>query len=152
MQMASIEPGLPPTEFGRLIAHSYSPNGGWYVMVIPDAYQMQSSGSGTTHFSPYSYDRHVPLGFYGSVFTPGIFHGRVQPVDIAATLAALLDVNQPSASIGHILMQAIHPEVEAKPRHVYERTRRREERRSPLRRTAPVTPSAPPQGSASHTP
>jgi hypothetical protein len=123
LQLASLQPGLPPTEFGRLMAHSYSPNGGWYVMLIPDAYQVPGSGHGATHFSPYSYDRHVPLGFYGSVFTPGSFPGRVQPVDIAATLADLLGVNQPSASIGQILTQAIHPEVEAKPRR--EELRRR---------------------------
>ena len=116
LQLASLQPGLPPTEFGSLMAHSYSPNGGWYVMVVPDAYQVPGSGHGATHYSPYSYDRHVPLGFYGSVFTPGTFYGRVQPVDIAATLADLLGVNQPSASIGHILTQAIHPEVEVKPR------------------------------------
>ena len=152
LQMASLQPGLPPTEFGRLIAHSYSPNGGWYVMLIPDAYQMQSSGSGTTHFSPYSYDRHVPLGFYGSVFTPGIYRGRTQPVDIAATLAALLDVNQPSASIGHILTQAIHPEVEVKPRHVYSHTRKHNETK-PHEEVAPATRhSAPPKASASHQP
>ena len=45
-------------------------------MLIPDAYQMQSEGSGTTHFSPWSYDRHVPLAFYGSSFTPGIYRGQ----------------------------------------------------------------------------
>ncbi len=111
LQMASLQPGLPPTEFGRLIAHSYSPNGGWYIMLIPDAYQMQSNGGGTTHFSPNSYDRHVPLAFYGTAFTPGTYRGRVEPVDIAATLAALLNVNQPSASIGHVLTQAIHTET-----------------------------------------
>ena len=27
---------IPATEFGRLIAHSYTANGGWYVMVVPD--------------------------------------------------------------------------------------------------------------------
>ena len=48
---------------------------------------------GTTHFSPWSYDRHVPLGFFGAPFTPGIYHGRVQPVDLAATLASLLGVD-----------------------------------------------------------
>ncbi|MGB6110093.1 MAG: hypothetical protein WBG35_03160, partial [Acidobacteriaceae bacterium] len=57
---------------------------------------------------------------------PGTFHGRVQPVDIAATLADLLGVNQPSASIGHVLTQAIHPEVEVKPRR--EDLRRRSHR------------------------
>ena len=65
-------------------------------------------GGGTTHFSPWSYDRHVPLGFYGAPFTPGIYHGRVQPVDLAATLASVLGVNQPSASVGNVLTQAIH--------------------------------------------
>jgi arylsulfatase A-like enzyme len=105
-QLASGQ--LPPSEWGLLLAHSYSPNGGWYVMVIPAAYQMQTLGGGTTHFTPWSYDRHVPLAFFGAPFTPGIYHGRVQPVDLAATLASLLGVNQPSASVGNVLNQAIH--------------------------------------------
>ncbi|MHB8301960.1 MAG: alkaline phosphatase family protein [Acidobacteriaceae bacterium] len=125
LQMASLQPGLPPTDFGRIIAHSYSSNGGWYVMLVPEAYQMQSSGSGTTHFSPYSYDRHVPLAFYGAAFTPGIFRGRVGPVDLAATLAALLNVNQPSASIGHVLLQTVRPAVEPKPVRTLKRRKKR---------------------------
>ncbi|HEX4038024.1 MAG TPA: alkaline phosphatase family protein [Acidobacteriaceae bacterium] len=99
---------LPPTPWGQLIAHSYSPNGGWYVMVIPEAYQM-AVAQGTTHFSPYSYDRHVPLGFYGAPFAPGTYNNFVQPVDLAATFAALLRINQPSASVGHILTEALKP-------------------------------------------
>lgn len=115
-QLASLEAGLPPTEFGRILAHSYSPNGGWYVMLVPKAYQIQDFGhGGTTHFSPYSYDRHVPLGFYGSAFVPGIYRERVAPVDIAATLAVLLGTNQPSASIGHVLTMALRPEKQALP-------------------------------------
>jgi arylsulfatase A-like enzyme len=114
-QLASGQ--LPPSEWGLLLAHSYSPNGGWYVMVIPAAYQMQTLTGGTTHFSPWSYDRHVPLAFYGAPFTPGIYHGRVQPVDLAATLASLLGVNQPSASVGTVLVQAIHtPPAASAPR------------------------------------
>jgi predicted AlkP superfamily pyrophosphatase or phosphodiesterase len=102
---------LPPDEFGERLAHSYSPNGGWYVMLIPPAYQMNgdAAGTGTTHFSAWSYDRHVPLGFYGAPFQPGIYYGRVAPVDFAVTFAALLGLNQPSAAIGHILTQALKP-------------------------------------------
>ena len=99
---------VPRSEFGTLLAHSYSPNGGWYVMVIPTAYQMESYG-GTTHFSPWSYDRHVPLGFFGAPFAPGVYRERAAPVDIAATFASLLGVNQPSASIGHVLTAALRP-------------------------------------------
>jgi type I phosphodiesterase/nucleotide pyrophosphatase len=109
MQLASGS--LPPDEFGGRIAHSYSPNGGWYVMLVPPAYQMNgnAAGTGTTHFSAWSYDRHVPLGFYGAPFQPGIYYGRVEPVDFAATFAVLLGFNQPSASVGHVLTQALKP-------------------------------------------
>jgi hypothetical protein len=99
---------FPPTPWGELVAHSYSPNGGWYVMVIPDAFQM-ASAHGTNHFTPYSYDRHVPLGFYGAPFAPGDYLNRVEPVDIAATFAALLGINQPSASVGQVRTEALRP-------------------------------------------
>ena len=105
---------IPATEYGRLIAHSYTANGGWYVMVFPAAYQMEyDSGIQTTHFSPWSYDRHVPLGFYGAAFEPGYYRDPVAPVDIAATLASLLGVNQPSASVGHVLTFALRPTIAA---------------------------------------
>ncbi|HTJ31332.1 MAG TPA: hypothetical protein VL346_12565, partial [Acidobacteriaceae bacterium] len=58
-------------------------------------------------FSPWSYDRHVPLAFYGSAFAPGTYRGRVEPVDMAATFASLLGINQPSAAVGHVLTEAI---------------------------------------------
>jgi hypothetical protein len=108
VQMAAGQ--LPATEEGQLILHSYSPNGEWYVMVAPGMYEL-SMTKGANHFSPYSYDRHVPLAFYGSAFVPGTYHDRVAPVDIAATFASLLRVNQPSACVGHVLTQAIKPET-----------------------------------------
>jgi predicted AlkP superfamily pyrophosphatase or phosphodiesterase len=101
---------VPPTEFGRLIAHSYTAHGGWYVMVVPTAYQMELlSGIQTTHFSPWSYDRHVPLGFFGTEFVPGYYREQVAPVDLAATFASVLGVNAPSASVGHVLTMALKP-------------------------------------------
>jgi predicted AlkP superfamily pyrophosphatase or phosphodiesterase len=99
---------LPPTEMGREIAHSYAYHGNWYTMLLLGDYEMADLHStGTTHFSPWSYDRHVPLAFYGSAFLPGTYRGRVEPVDMAATLASLLGINQPSASVGQVLTEAI---------------------------------------------
>lgn len=100
---------LPNTEEGRLIQHSYSPNGGWYVMATFGMYQM-ASRNGTNHFTPYMYDRHVPLAFFGSPFVAGTYHDRVAPVDMASTFASLLRINQPSASVGHVVTEAIRPE------------------------------------------
>ncbi len=109
LQLASG--ALPPSEWGRLLAHSYAEHGNWYVMLVLDAYQMQGSGAfaGTTHFSPWSYDRHVPLAFYGAPFIPSEYHERVAPVDLAATLASLAGINQPSAAVGRVLQEAIKP-------------------------------------------
>jgi hypothetical protein len=108
VQMAAGQ--VPATDEGRLILHSYSPNGGWNVLLTPGMYEMAVAG-GTTHFAPYSYDRHVPLAFFGSAFVPGTYHDRVAPVDIASTFASLLRVNQPSAAVGRVLTMAIRPET-----------------------------------------
>ena len=102
---------LPPSEWGRLLAHSYAEHGNWFVLLALGAYQMEDfhGSTGTTHFTPWSYDRHVPLAFYGAPFLPGEYHGRVAPVDLAATLASLAGINQPSASVGRVLTEAIKP-------------------------------------------
>jgi Type I phosphodiesterase / nucleotide pyrophosphatase len=101
---------VPNTDFGRLISHSYTDHGGWYVMIFTTAYQMEySTGIQTTHFSPWSYDRHVPLGFFGEEFLPGLYREQVAPVDIAATFASVLGVNAPSASVGRVLTEALRP-------------------------------------------
>ncbi|HZY73057.1 MAG TPA: alkaline phosphatase family protein [Edaphobacter sp.] len=135
---------LPHTPFGDLMAHSYTPNGGWYVRVVPAAFQTGlEQGNGTTHFTPFSYDRHVPLGFYGAPFNPGIYHGRVEPVDLAATFASLLGINQPSASVGHVLTQALKPAAAVtypKPAPV-----RAHRAAHPARRAARKTPTEQPQ-------
>jgi predicted AlkP superfamily pyrophosphatase or phosphodiesterase len=141
MQLASG--ALPPDEFGELIAHSYSANGGWYVMLIPPAYQRvgNAEGTGTTHFSAWSYDRHVPLGFYGAPFQKGTYYGRVGPVDFAATFAALLGLNQPSASIGNILTQALKPATATSEAPLVPKTSRRTRRSTSSEKNA--VPAAP---------
>lgn len=102
---------LPPSEWGRELAHSYTYHGNWYVMLVLGAYQMQGSPNqtGTNHFSPWSYDRHVPLAFYGTPFVPGAYHERVAPVDLAVTFASLAGVNRPSAAVGRVLTEALKP-------------------------------------------
>jgi len=101
---------LPDTQYGRLVAHSYSPYVGWALHINFGPYQFPWHGSGTTHFSANSYDRHVPLELFGSAFVPGTYHGVVAPVDIAATFASLLRINRPSAAVGRVLTEAIRTE------------------------------------------
>jgi predicted AlkP superfamily pyrophosphatase or phosphodiesterase len=55
---------------------------------------------GTTHGSPYTYDTHVPMIFYGWRVPPQTVNTPVYTVDIAATIADLLKITEPSACIG----------------------------------------------------
>jgi predicted AlkP superfamily pyrophosphatase or phosphodiesterase len=103
-QMARGE--IPDTELGKKYLHSYSPHGGWYVMGIPNPFQIEDD-SGTTHGSPYSYDTHVPLAFYGLPFEPGAYRTHAEPVDLAATLASLLGINAPTHAIGRVVTEAL---------------------------------------------
>jgi len=105
-QLAAGE--APETIMGRRFLNSYSPEGGWYVMGIPPIYTVGSS-KGTDHASPYNYDTHVPLAFFGLPFQPGTYRTQVEPVDLAATLASLLGVNAPTHAVGRVLTEALAP-------------------------------------------
>ena len=63
--------------------------------------------SGTTHFSPYAYDRHVPVLFMGPGIRAGRYNVAIQPNDIAPTLATMLDIQTPSGSSGRVLSEMI---------------------------------------------
>ena len=98
----------PATEIGRRYAHSYSPEGGWYVMGVPTPFNVGTT-KGTDHATPFSYDTHVPLAFYGLAFQPGIYRTHAEPVDLAVTLASLLGINAPAKATGRVLTEALAP-------------------------------------------
>lgn len=104
VQLAEGE--VPRTPLGRKFENSYTPARGWYVLAIAQPYAFGRPG-GADHFTPWSYDEHVPLAFYGSAFAPGTYRTRCEPIDLAATLSALLGIHRPSAASGRVLTEAI---------------------------------------------
>ena len=58
---------------------------------------------GTTHGSPYAYDTHVPLIWYGWKVPSGKSYKPVSITDIAPTLAAMLRIMEPNATTGKII-------------------------------------------------
>jgi len=99
---------VPDTTLGRKMLHSYSPEGGWYVMGIPAPYTV-GPAKGTDHATPYTYDTHVPLAFYGLPFRSGTYRTHAEPVDLAVTLASLLGINAPTHAVGRVLTEALTP-------------------------------------------
>ncbi len=103
-QLASGE--VPNTATGIRFAHSYSPLGGWYVMAVLPAFA-EAGEQGADHGSPYTYDTHVPLAFFGIPFQPGIYRTHAEPIDLAVTFASLLGINAPSGATGRVLTEAL---------------------------------------------
>lgn len=77
------------------------------LVLLPEPYYMFGVGPGTTHFTPYSYDNHVPVIFYGAGIRPGTYLNPVSVTDIAPTLSAILQVETPSGASGRILREIL---------------------------------------------
>ncbi|MBS1575181.1 MAG: alkaline phosphatase family protein [Bacteroidetes bacterium] len=60
-------------------------------------------GKGTTHGSWYAYDSHIPLLWYGWGVKQGKTNRQTSMADIAPTLSAMLHIQMPSGSIGHVI-------------------------------------------------
>lgn len=62
---------------------------------------------GTTHGSPYNYDTHVPLLWYGTNIKQGVRTEQVAIADIAATLSVLLNIALPSVCDGKAIEELV---------------------------------------------
>ncbi len=99
---------LPSSPIAHAASNSFNPKRGGDVFVVLDPYAVPVSGlTETTHGSPWNYDSQVPLLLWGSAFKPGVYFSQCQPIDLAATLAAILGLTQPSGSQGSPLVPAI---------------------------------------------
>jgi predicted AlkP superfamily pyrophosphatase or phosphodiesterase len=63
--------------------------------------------TGTTHGSAYSYDTHVPLIFFGTGIVHGSSNVSVAITDVAPTVAALLNIENPSGNTGKQLKELL---------------------------------------------
>jgi hypothetical protein len=68
-----------------------------------------SSPTEADHMTPYTYDTHVPLAFYGLPFQPGTYRTHSEPIDLAVTIASLLGINSPTHAVGRVLTEALAP-------------------------------------------
>lgn len=98
---------VPATWIGKSIANGFHPQHNGNLVVVPEPFYFFGESSLTTHGTPYSYDTHVPVIFYGAGITPGHYPEASSPADIAPTLATLLKVQPPSNSIGRVLSEAL---------------------------------------------
>lgn len=77
-----------------------STRSGDVVYVLASGWINSGYSTGTTHGSPYNYDTHVPLLWYGYQIPHGETTKKTVIPDISATLAVILNINAPSACTG----------------------------------------------------
>ena len=94
-------------EGGEVLAmarRSYPAGRGRDVMFFPKKNFVPVGGTGSTHATPYDYDTHVPIVFFGQGVPKGVHNELVGVDDIAPTLAPLLGIAPPPLAKGKKLL------------------------------------------------
>ena len=92
-------------EIARLYRNSLDPEkSGDIALQLERGCILDLDGDGTTHGTPYAYDRDVPIAFWGAGVTPGSVPGKAATVDLAVTLARRLGLEPPTRAAGRDLL------------------------------------------------
>ena len=76
-----------------------------YLLLEPGWLPAMPAPTLTSHSTPFSYDTHVPVIFWGQGIRRGRFHQEIAVNDIAPTLTTLLDIGRPSGASGRALSE-----------------------------------------------
>jgi len=93
--------------WGDLLQNSFHPDrtGDLILILQPGWIQEDNTDSGSG--SPHSYDRQVPLVWYGWGINPGICDKPVTILDIIPTLCRILKVPKPDGAVGKIIPEIL---------------------------------------------
>ena len=102
---------MQTTRFGDGIMNSlqngYNQKYSGDVLMIPFPATLRGGKTGTSHGSGYSYDTHIPIIFYGNGIKKGVSKKKYEIIDIAPTIANLLQIEAPNSSTGKIIDEAL---------------------------------------------
>ncbi len=99
---SGVDDGQRPF-LGRYQRSFYAPSSPDVQLRFKQWLLVAAESHGTSHGSPYAYDTHVPVVFFGAGVRPGMHERPVGTVDVAPTLAELLGVKRPEDLDGHSL-------------------------------------------------
>ncbi len=77
------------------------------VLLVPTPATIRYPKKGTTHGSGYSYDTHIPIIFYGNCIQKGSSKKKYRIIDIAPTVANLLEIEAPNGTTGQVIKEAL---------------------------------------------
>ena len=91
----------------NLIANGFDPVQNGELVILEKPGYLEYSSTGTTHGSPYTYDTHVPLLFYGWHIKKGESFDRKEITQIAPTLSQLLKITYPNGTKAELLQEIL---------------------------------------------
>lgn len=77
------------------------------IIIAPGWLSNGYEGGGTGHGSPWAYDTHVPLLFYGFGVSPGSTNTKTWVEDIVPTVAAVIGVQPPMGATGKAIDEVL---------------------------------------------
>ena len=97
-----------PEPLKTMIVNGYNrARSGCIQIILEPGWYSGHGATGTTHGSWNPYDTHIPLLWYGWGIPKGETHRTTYMTDIAATLAALLNIQMPNACIGNVITEIV---------------------------------------------
>jgi len=90
-----------------IIQNGYNQKRSGDVLLVLDPSVVYYPETGSTHGSPYIYDTHVPLLFYGKGISKGSTVERTEIIDIAPTIATLLGISFPNGTTGNPIEEVL---------------------------------------------
>jgi predicted AlkP superfamily pyrophosphatase or phosphodiesterase len=87
--------------------YNHRRSGDVFILTEP-GWLKYSTFTGTHHGSPYAYDTHVPLLFYGWGIKAGQSHKLVNITDLAPTISGLLHIQMPNGTTGQMIDEVFH--------------------------------------------
>jgi len=89
-----------PAPYREMLVNGYNQKRSGDIQVVYEPGYMEGFTKGSTHSAVYSYDSHIPLLWYGWGVKSAHDYSQIYMTDIAATLAAMLHIQEPNGCVG----------------------------------------------------
>jgi len=94
--------------FLNMINKGYDATQNGNLVILDKPGYIEYGATGTSHGTPYTYDTHVPLLFYGWNVPKGETHDHKEITQIAPTLALKLKITLPNGTEGKVLLEVLN--------------------------------------------
>lgn len=94
-----------PSRLKEMYARSYYPKRSGDIQFILKPQYTDQEMQGTDHGTPFAYDTHIPLVWYGWKIKPGRSYREVFMTDVAPTICSKLKIQMPAGNIGQVLSE-----------------------------------------------